>query len=70
MRAIAIVGILLVLAGLYVLVDGASFTRDRTVVKVGTFEANVKEQQSVPAWAGGVAILVGVGCVIVGLRKR
>jgi len=70
MRAISIVGVLLVLAGLYVVVNGASFTRDKTVVKVGTFEANVKEQQAIPAWAGGAAILVGVGCVIVGFRKR
>jgi len=70
MRAIAIVGILLVIGGLYVVVNGASFTRDKTVVKVGTFEANVKEQQSIPTWAGGVAILLGAGCVIVGLRKR
>jgi len=70
MRLISVVGILLVLAGLYVVVNGASFTRDKTVIKVGTLEANVKEQEPIPAWTGGAAILVGVGLVVVGLRKK
>ncbi len=69
MRLIAVVGVLLVAAGLYVLVNGASFTRDKTVIKVGTLVANVKEQEAIPPWAGGAAILVGIGCVVVGLRK-
>lgn len=70
MRLIAIVGVLLVLGGLYVVVNGASFTRDKTVLKVGTMEANVKQQEPVPPWAGGAAIVVGIGLVFVGLRKN
>jgi hypothetical protein len=70
MRFGAVAGVLLIVAGLYVVLNGASFTRDKTVLKVGTLEANVKQQEPIPAWAGGAAILVGIGLVVVGLRKR
>jgi len=64
-----IVGALLIAAGLFVLISGASFTKDKTVFKAGPIEANVKQEQSVPPWAGAVAIVVGIGCIAGGLRK-
>jgi drug/metabolite transporter (DMT)-like permease len=69
MRPIAIIGALLVLAGLYVVINGASFTKEKTVLKAGPLEANVKQHESIPPWAGAVAILVGAGCIVVGVRK-
>jgi hypothetical protein len=69
MRPMTIIGALLIAAGLWVVINGASYTKDKTVLKVGPLEANVKEQQSIPPWAGGAAILVGVGCVVIGVRK-
>jgi hypothetical protein len=68
-RPMTIVGALLIAAGLYIIFSGASFTKDKTVFKAGPIEANVKEQQGVPTWAGAVAIVLGVGCVVVGVRK-
>jgi hypothetical protein len=69
MRPMTILGALLVAAGLFVVINGASFTRDKTVLKVGSLEASVKQQQSIPPWAGAIAIVVGIGCIAVGLRK-
>jgi hypothetical protein len=69
MRPMAIIGALCIAAGLYVLVNGASFTRDKTVLKAGPLEASVKQEQSIPPWAGGVAVAVGIGFIVVGLRK-
>jgi hypothetical protein len=69
MKPIAIVGLLLILGGLFVLINGASFTKDKTVLKAGPLEANVKQTQSVPPWAGGLAIAVGIGVVAVGFKK-
>jgi hypothetical protein len=68
-KPMTIVGALLIAGGLYVLIQGASFTKDKTVLKAGPLEANVKTHQSIPPWAGGLAIAVGIGCVVVGLRK-
>lgn len=56
-------------AGLFILINGASFTKDKTVLKAGPLEANVKQQETVPPWVGGAALVVGVGLVVAGLRK-
>jgi hypothetical protein len=56
-------------AGLFVLINGASFTKDKTVLKAGPLEANVKQQESVPPWVGGAALVVGGILVVAGLRK-
>jgi hypothetical protein len=69
MRPMTIIGALLIAAGLFVVINGASFTRDKTVLKVGPIEANVKQQESIPPWAGAVAIAIGIGCVVIGIRK-
>jgi hypothetical protein len=69
MKPMAILGVLIICAGLFVLINGASFTKDKTVLKAGPLEANVAQKETVPPWAGGVAIVVGIGLVAVGLRK-
>ncbi len=70
MRPMMILGILFVAAGLYVVVNGASFTKDKTVFKAGPFEANVEKKQDIPPWVGALAIVAGVGLVVAGVRKR
>lgn len=65
-----VVGIALAGAGGYVLVHGASYTQDKSVLKIGSLEAKVAEQQSIPPWAGGVALAVGAVLVVVGLGKK
>jgi hypothetical protein len=69
MRPLTIIGALVVAAGLFILINGASFTKDKTVLKAGPLEANIKQQESVPPWVGGAALVVGVGLVVAGLRK-
>lgn len=69
MRPMTIIGALCIAAGLYVLINGASFTRDKTVLKAGPLEASVKQHESIPPWAGAVAVAAGIGFIVVGLRK-
>ena len=69
MRPVAIVGAILIAAGLYIVINGASFTQNKTVLKAGPIEANVKEEQGVPTWVGGLAIVLGIGCVAAGFRR-
>ncbi len=69
MRPMTIVGAVLIAAGLFIVFNGVSFTKEKTVFKAGPIEANVNQQQSVPTWAGTLAIVAGLGCVVAGLRK-
>ncbi len=64
-----IIGALLIAGGLYLLVSGASFTKDKTVAKIGSLEANVKQTQTIPPWTGGIAIIAGIAVIAVGMRK-
>lgn len=66
MRVLMILGVLLVLAGGYILVQGFSITTDRDVMKVGPLEASVKEQRRVPPWMGGVGVAAGLILIIAG----
>ena len=57
-----IVAIFLMIAGLLGLVYGSfSYTKDKTVVKLGSLELSAKEKETIniPVWAGVGAIVVG-----------
>jgi len=70
MKVLQIIGALLIAAGLYVLVKGASYPSDKSLFKVGGVEAKIERQRDVPPWVGGVGIAAGVVLVVAGLGKR
>ena len=70
MRGLTVVGIVLALAGGFVLLRGFSFTKDKTVMSVGPLSATVEDRQAVPAWVGGLAVAAGVVLIAVGATKR
>ena len=70
MKGLQIIGALLIAAGLYVLIQGASYPSDKSVFKVGGVEAKIEENHAVPPWVGGVGIAAGVVLVVVGIGKR
>ena len=57
MKVLQIIGALLIAAGLYVLIQGASYPSDKSLFKVGGVEAKVEEHHAVPPWVGGVGSL-------------
>ncbi len=68
-----IVGVLLVVAGVFALVQGSfSVTRDKHDVKLGPIELSVKqkEQVQVPVWAGVGAIAAGVVLLLIAGRRK
>jgi hypothetical protein len=69
-KPLTLIGLLLIGLGAFVLVNGFSFTSKRQVLKVGSLEASVKEERAVPAWVGGVALLLGLGLVATAGRRR
>ncbi len=70
MKVLQIIGALLIAAGLYVLVKGASYPSDKSLFKVGDVEAKIEQHHEVPPWLGGAAIAAGVVLVVVGIGKR
>jgi hypothetical protein len=70
MKAIQIIGVLLILGGLYVLVARASYPSDKSLFKVGGVEAKIEEHHDIPPWVGGVGVAAGVVLVVVGIGKR
>ncbi|HEY0955019.1 MAG TPA: hypothetical protein VGE36_09700 [Roseateles sp.] len=66
-----IIGILLLVAGAASLaLGGFSYTKDTTVVKLGSLEVSAKEKEQVnlPVWLGVGAIAVGGLLLVFGRR--
>ena len=69
MRAVQIIGALLIAGGLFILIKSPSYTSEKSVFKVGDVEAKVSQDHAIPAWAGGVALAGGLILIVVGARK-
>ena len=72
MNAIKMFAIALILVGtLGLAYGGFSYTKDTTVVKLGSVELTAKEKETVniPMWAGIAAIFAGGLMLVVGTRK-
>jgi len=73
MRASAIVGIVLIVAGLLALAYGGfSYTEREEILDVGPIEATAETRESVPIppILGAAAVIGGVALVVVGMRRR
>ena len=72
MRAGAIIGIVLIVAGVLALVyQGITYDRDRTVLEVGPISATAETQETIPIppILGGLAIAGGVVLLVMSRRK-
>lgn len=72
MGATKIVAILLIIVGAASLaMGGFSYTKDKTVVKLGSLEVSAKEKENVnvPVWLGVGAIAVGGLLLVFGTRR-
>ncbi len=70
MKLLTLVGIVLIALGGFILVRGLSYSSDRSVLKVGEFQATLEEKRAVPTWAGAIAIVGGIVLVIAGSRRQ
>ena len=73
MKPITIVGIILIIFGVFVLLsEGITYTKTEKVLDIGPIEATQKKQKTIPIHpvAGGAALAAGVVLVIAGSRGR
>ena len=73
MKAISILGIILIVFGIFVLIsEGISYTKTEKVIDIGPIEATAKRQKTIPIppLAGGAALAAGVVLVIAGSKRR
>ena len=65
-----IAGIIIAALGIAGWTGNLNFNHDKEVLKVGDLSASVQQEKTVPQWIGGVAVLVGLGLVVVGATRR
>ncbi len=72
MNSAKIIGIVLILAGIFGLVYGSfDYTKETHQAKLGPIEFSVQEKETVniPVWAGVGAILIGGALILFGNKK-
>lgn len=70
MRPQALIGIVLLVLGAFIIFRGVSYPDRDEVLKVGDVEASVESKKAVPTWVGGLAIVAGVVLVAAGMKRR
>ncbi len=70
MRPLVLIGIIVAIIGGIVMYNGGSFTTRKKLVEIGDVKITGPEEHSIPQWAAGVAILAGLGLVVVGSQRR
>jgi len=72
MRPITIIGIVLLILGVFVLVsEGITYTKTEKVIDIGPIEATAKRQKTIPIHplVGGAALAAGVALLIAGAKR-
>ncbi len=70
MRPQALVGIVLLVIGAFILFRGMTYKSKDQVLKVGDLKASVEQKHAVPTWAGGVALVAGLVLLAGGMKRR
>jgi hypothetical protein len=70
MRPLLLVGVLLIGLGGYLLFTGGTFTTRKQILDFGDVKVTAPDEHTVPRWVAGVAVLVGLGLVVVGAQRR
>jgi len=70
MKPVAIIGILFILAGGWVTINGGSFTTREKVVDIGSIQISADRERPIPMWAGIGSIIIGAGLVFSGMKPK
>jgi drug/metabolite transporter (DMT)-like permease len=70
MRTSLIAGLILIAAGVFLILRPFHYSSQQSVVKLGSFQATVRQEQTLPGWVGGAVLGAGVILLGAGLFKR
>jgi len=70
MRISAVIGVLLLVVGVFVLVTGMQYKDTKKIVDVGDVEVKATDHRPIPKWVGIVALAGGVALVGAGMAGR
>jgi hypothetical protein len=70
MRPQALIGIVLLVLGAFIVFRGMSYSSRDEVLKVGDVKASVESKKAIPTWAGGLAIVAGIALLATGMKRR
>jgi drug/metabolite transporter (DMT)-like permease len=70
MRTSLIAGLILIAAGVFLILRPFHYSSQQSVVKLGSFQATVRQEQTLPGWVGGAVLGAGVVLLGAGLFKR
>lgn len=70
MRSLLLIGIVLIGLGGVLLYQGGTFTTRKKLVEIGDVKVTAPDNHSVPTWAAGAAVVLGLGLVIAGAQRR
>jgi uncharacterized membrane protein (DUF441 family) len=70
MRPQALIGIVLLVLGAFIVFRGMSYSDRDEVLRVGDVKASVESKKAVPTWAGGLAIVAGIALLATGMKRK
>jgi len=70
MRPQALIGVVLLVLGAFVVFRGMSYSDRDEVLRVGDVKASVESKKAVPTWAGGLAIVAGIALLATGMKRK
>lgn len=70
MRLPTLAGIGLIVAGVIIFLFGGSFTTRENVMEMGGITVTAEERHPILPWVGGIAVIAGIGLVVMGARRQ
>ena len=65
-----LVGVLLLVGGGYVLLEGGHITTQRQVFDVGGVKLSAEQKRPIKPWVAGIALIAGTAFVLVGFTRK
>ena len=70
MKLYRAIGLVLIIAGVFVLWKRPTYATHEEVMRIGDFKATVDERKAIPAWAGVAGVAVGTILLLIGERRK
>lgn len=67
---VILIGVVLLVGGGYVLLEGGHITTQRQVLDVGGVKISAEQQSPIEPWAAGIALVAGTALIIAGFTRK